>query len=59
LDYYAHEEEAFSHEVIMMEGMWTCSDKPWVQETAKWMTSPRVKHAPPKNPGTTVNAGYY
>jgi hypothetical protein len=28
LDYYAHEEEAFSHEVIMMEGMWTCSDKP-------------------------------
>jgi hypothetical protein len=58
LYYYAHEDEAFFHEVIMMEGMWTCSYKPWVQETVKWITSPRV-NMPKNNPGSTVNAGYY
>lgn len=49
LVYYAHEDEAFLHEVIMMEGMWPCSCKPWVQETVKWMTSPRVS-MPKKKP---------
>jgi hypothetical protein len=57
LDYYAHEDAILHEVIIMMEEMRPCSFKPRVQETVKWMASPRVSML--KKLWTTVNAEYY